>query len=53
MAMPEIKRQSLRGLYAITPDGIDPNELMTSVHAALRGGGRIVQYRDKTRDAAQ
>jgi len=51
--MPEFNKQSLRGLYAITPDGIDPNELMISVQAALRGGVRIVQYRDKTRDAAQ
>lgn len=50
--MPEFIRQSLRGLYAITPDGIDQNELLPRVHAALRGGVRIVQYRDKTRDAA-
>ena len=51
--MPELIRQSLRGLYAITPDDIDPNELLTRVQAALRGGVRVVQYRDKQRDTAQ
>ncbi len=51
--MPENNKQSLRGLYAITPDGIDRYELLTRVQAALRGGVRIVQYRDKQRAAAQ
>ena len=51
--MPEFKRQSLRGLYAITPDGIEQVQLLTRVQAALRGGVRMLQYRDKTRDAAQ
>ncbi|MBK7424238.1 MAG: thiamine phosphate synthase [Propionivibrio sp.] len=51
--MTELKRQSLRGLYAITPDGIERVELLARVQAALRGGVRIVQYRDKQRDAAQ
>jgi thiamine-phosphate pyrophosphorylase len=53
MAMPESKRQSLRGLYAITPDGLDTNELLTRVQAALHGGVRVVQYRDKQRDAVE
>lgn len=51
--MPEHNKQSLRGLYAITPDGIGRDDLLNRVQAALRGGVRMVQYRDKTRDAAQ
>lgn len=37
----------LRGLYAITPDRADGNGLLRDVEAALVGGCRIVQYRDK------
>ncbi len=37
----------LRGLYAITPDAVDSARLLTDVGAALVGGCRIVQYRDK------
>jgi thiamine-phosphate pyrophosphorylase len=47
------KAGDLHGLYAITPDGIDDGHLIERVGAALRGGVRLVQYRDKTRDAAQ
>jgi thiamine-phosphate pyrophosphorylase len=46
-------RPVLRGLYAITPDGGSHDELEKQVGEALRGGARLVQYRDKTRDAAQ
>ena len=46
-------RRALRGLYAITPDGVARDELEKQVDAALRGGARLVQYRDKTHDAAQ
>ncbi len=42
MAIPE-----LHGLYAITPDQADGARLLTEVGAALAGGCRIVQYRDK------
>jgi thiamine-phosphate pyrophosphorylase len=37
------------GLYAITPDALcaDPNTLEVAVAAALRGGARLIQYRDK------
>ena len=45
-------RASLRGLYAITPSGLDETRLITNAEAALRGGTRIVQFRDKTRDSA-
>lgn len=37
----------LRGLYAITPEGLGEAELLARVDSALRGGTRIVQYRDK------
>lgn len=37
----------LRGLYAVTPDCADGTRLLADVEAALAGGCRIVQYRDK------
>lgn len=37
----------LRGLYAITPDQPDGERLLADVAAALTGGCRVVQYRDK------
>ena len=51
--MTELQRQALRGLYAITPDGQAPDALLAQVDAALRGGARVVQYRDKTAAADQ
>ena len=36
----------LRGLYAITPDGVDP----AKVRLALEGGIALLQYRNKQRD---
>ena len=37
------------GLYAITDPRLLPTErLITSVESALRGGARVIQYRDKT-----
>ena len=45
--------KALRGLYAITPDGIDKPLLLARVEAALRGGVKLVQYRDKKRKATQ
>lgn len=41
-------RPELRGLYAVTPDAADGARLLADVDAALRGGVRLVQYRDKT-----
>jgi thiamine-phosphate pyrophosphorylase len=38
----------LHGLYAITPDQADGPRLLAAVEAALRGGCRLVQYRDKS-----
>ena len=43
----------LRGLYALTPDTDDDVWLAGAVAAAITGGARAVQYRNKTADAAQ
>ncbi len=37
-----------RGLYAITPDWVDTPRLIAATEAILRGGCRVVQYRNKT-----
>ena len=39
----------LRGFYAITPDRLarEPAELAAAVAAALSGGAKLIQYRDK------
>ncbi len=42
---------SLRGLYAITDAGLVPgHSLCSQVEAAIRGGARVIQYRDKGKD---
>lgn len=44
--------RSLRGLYAITEDrALGPEPLAALADAALRGGARVLQYRDKSGDA--
>jgi len=45
-----VKRIS--GLYAITPDTDDTAALLEKVEAALSGGARLLQYRNKTASAA-
>jgi thiamine-phosphate pyrophosphorylase len=48
-----MKTNKLRGLYAVTDaTQHDPEKLLRDVEAALRGGARLVQYRDKSTDAA-
>ena len=43
-----------RGLYAITDAGLLPDERLTdAVAAAIRGGARLIQYRDKSHDNAR
>ncbi|OGS91410.1 MAG: thiamine-phosphate diphosphorylase [Gallionellales bacterium GWA2_60_18] len=42
----------IRGLYAITPEEADTAALLRKVRSALRGGARVVQYRNKRADAA-
>ncbi len=43
----------MRGLYAITPEGLMGSRLLKAVEEALEGGCRILQYRNKTSDAAR
>jgi thiamine-phosphate pyrophosphorylase len=50
--MAEPQKRQLRGLYAITPDGMGKEALLARVEAALCGGARFVQYRDKNSGAA-
>jgi thiamine-phosphate pyrophosphorylase len=42
----------LHGLYAIT-GGLNDAALIAAVEAALSGGARFVQYRDKSTDSAK
>lgn len=45
---------SLHGLYAITDTGLTSGDrLLPAVEAAIRGGARLVQYRDKSSDPAR
>lgn len=45
---------TLRGLYAITDSGLlADGRLLPYVEAALAGGARLLQYRDKSNDAAR
>jgi thiamine-phosphate pyrophosphorylase len=37
----------IAGLYAVTPDELDDSKLIAQVHAALSGGAKLVQYRNK------
>ncbi|MFM9971274.1 MAG: thiamine phosphate synthase, partial [Burkholderiales bacterium] len=46
-------RPRIAGLYAITPDGLATGALLERVAAALQGGARVLQYRDKSSDAAR
>lgn len=39
--------RGIRGLYALTPDEADTPRLVAMVQAALDGGVRLVQYRNK------
>ncbi|MCP8464066.1 thiamine phosphate synthase [Pseudomonas sp. ZM23] len=44
----------LRGLYAITDSQLlDGGRLLPYVEAALKGGARLLQYRDKSTDASR
>jgi len=42
----------IRGLYGVTPDEADTQLLLTRVRAALAGGMRLLQYRNKVADTA-
>jgi len=43
-------RRKISGLYAITPGLADSALLTSKVEAALRGGARVVQYRNQAAD---
>ena len=45
-------KRSVSGLYAITPDTQNTQTLLEKVEAALSGGARLLQYRNKTASAA-
>ena len=47
-----ILHHTISGLYAITPDEPDTAELLRKVRLALRGGARVLQYRNKAAGAA-
>lgn len=43
-------RCEIKGLYGLTPDGLEADELLARVEAALAGGMRLLQYRAKEAD---
>jgi len=45
-------KSRISGLYAVTPDIADTPALLAKVEAALAGGARLLQYRNKTASAA-
>ncbi len=45
-------RIEISGLYAITPDEPDTAQLLRKARLALQGGTRVLQYRNKSGDAA-
>lgn len=48
-----VSRAGFRGLYAVTPDEPDIGLLTRKVRKVLAGGARILQYRNKSANAAQ
>jgi thiamine-phosphate pyrophosphorylase len=42
----------IRGLYAITPDELDTTELLRKTELVLKGGARVIQYRNKIANEA-
>jgi len=47
-----VSHVGVRGLYAVTPDEPDIGSLTRKVRKALAGGARILQYRNKSANAA-
>ncbi len=45
-------KRGISGLYAVTPDTVDTPGLLAKVEAALSGGARLLQYRNKSASAA-
>ena len=44
---------AIHGLYAVTPDEFDTSVLAAKVSAALHGGAKLIQYRNKRADAGK
>ncbi|WP_174873036.1 thiamine phosphate synthase [Vogesella oryzae] len=44
---------NVSGLYVITPDTDDTEQLIEQVSAALDGGARVLQYRNKSNDTVR
>jgi thiamine-phosphate pyrophosphorylase len=42
------KKAAIKGVYAVTPDCADTEYLLLRVSAAIAGGVRLLQYRNKT-----
>ena len=45
-------KRGISGLYAVTPDTVDSPDLLAKVEAALSGGSRLLQYRNKSASPA-
>jgi thiamine-phosphate pyrophosphorylase len=45
-------KRHVSGLYAVTPDVADTPSLLTTAEAALAGGARMLQYRNKSASSA-
>ena len=48
---PDISARGIKGLYALTPDSTDTDDLQRCVRLALAGGVQVLQYRNKLADA--
>lgn len=46
------RKPAIKGLYAVTPDEQDTARLLARVEAALEGGARMLQYRNKSASPA-
>lgn len=44
-------KPGIKGLYAVTPDILDTDELLRRVRLALQGGAGVLQYRNKSAGA--
>ena len=47
-----LRRMTKSGLYLVTDDRLDANELIRRLEAALQAGADVVQFRDKREDLA-
>ena len=46
------QKKAISGLYAVTPDTADTALLESMTAAVIKGGARVVQYRNKTASPA-